>query len=286
VQPLVDAHVVCLVDAASVAPWGVMSDDAEAVQRVRRQPSPFRRVTVAAIDDLSPHMRRFVLAGPELDGFAIDAPGASVRLLLPPRGADAIVMPTWTGNQFELPTGERAPIRTFTPRRVTSDPPTLTIDIVLHERGAASDWARTVAVGDQTAVSGPGRGYDIDPATTSYLLLGDATAIPAISQLLEALPSTASVDVEIEVAHAEERLDLPEHAGATVTWHTGVEGAVPGDRLVAVVEGLAPIPGAIWAAGEAAAMQRIRNLLFVEAGLPRSQATVRGYWKHGRSATD
>jgi NADPH-dependent ferric siderophore reductase len=35
--------------------------------------------------------------------------------------------------------------------------------------------------------------------------------------------------------------------------------------------------------GEAAAMQRIRRHLFEDRGLPRSQASVRGYWKHGRS---
>ena len=39
----------------------------------------------------------------------------------------------------------------------------------------------------------------------------------------------------------------------------------------------------VWVAGEAAAMQRIRRHLFEDRGLPRSQASVRGYWKHGRS---
>jgi NADPH-dependent ferric siderophore reductase len=29
--------------------------------------------------------------------------------------------------------------------------------------------------------------------------------------------------------------------------------------------------------------QRIRRHLFEERGLPRPQATVRGYWKHGRA---
>jgi NADPH-dependent ferric siderophore reductase len=36
-------------------------------------------------------------------------------------------------------------------------------------------------------------------------------------------------------------------------------------------------------AGEAAAVQRIRRQLFEDRGLPRPQATVRGYWKHGRT---
>ena len=41
----------------------------------------------------------------------------------------------------------------------------------------------------------------------------------------------------------------------------------------------------MWAAGEAAAVQRIRKLLFDERGVPRSQATIRGYWKVGRDGT-
>jgi NADPH-dependent ferric siderophore reductase len=38
----------------------------------------------------------------------------------------------------------------------------------------------------------------------------------------------------------------------------------------------------VWAAGEAAAMQRLRRHLFDERGVPRSAAVVRGYWKRGR----
>jgi NADPH-dependent ferric siderophore reductase len=38
----------------------------------------------------------------------------------------------------------------------------------------------------------------------------------------------------------------------------------------------------VWVAGEAATMQRIRLRLFDGRRLPRAQASVRGYWKHGR----
>jgi len=39
----------------------------------------------------------------------------------------------------------------------------------------------------------------------------------------------------------------------------------------------------LWVAGEAAGVQRVRRHLFEERGLPRGQASVRGYWKRGRS---
>jgi len=61
--------------------------------------------------------------------------------------------------------------------------------------------------------------------------------------------------------------------------------ATRGDALVAAVCGADVAPRTrLWAAGEAAAVQRIRRHLFVDRGLPRAHATVRGYWKHGRSA--
>lgn len=260
-----------------------MSDTA--VRRTRRPPPPFRRVAVRRTSALSPRLRRVVLGGPELDGMEPPEPAASVRLLLPPDDGEAIVMPTWTGNQFELPDGRRAPIRTFTPRHFDPEALELTIDVVLHERGAASDWARDAAPGDEVAVSGPGRGHLVDEAAAGHLLVGDETAIPALGQLLEALPDDVAVEVHVEVADGTARVDLPAHPGAEVTWHELGAGRPPGDAMAAAVEAIDSIPDAVWIAGEAAAVQRLRKHLFEGRGMDRSSVTARGYWKHGRSAT-
>lgn len=230
-------------------------------------------------------MRRVVLGGPDLAGLMIDEPAASVRLLLPPPGSDGLVMPEWTGNQFELSNGDRAPIRTFTPRHLDTDALELTLDIVVHDGGAASDWAAGAAPGDEVAVSGPGRGYEIDVAASELLLAGDETAIPAISQLLEALPHDTTVPVHIEVAVPSGRLDLPTHPGADVHWHDMQEGGEPGKALITAVTAIEEMPPVVWVAGEAASVQKIRKHLFDERGMTRSAATVRGYWKKGRSAT-
>ncbi|MDQ4071109.1 MAG: siderophore-interacting protein [Actinomycetota bacterium] len=65
-----------------------------ATPRVRREPPRFRRVTVRRTERLSPRMARLTVAGPELEGLAVEQPAASVRLLLPPPGAAALVMPS------------------------------------------------------------------------------------------------------------------------------------------------------------------------------------------------
>jgi NADPH-dependent ferric siderophore reductase len=80
---------------------------------------------------------------------------------------------------------------------------------------------------------------------------------------------------------------------STCTWRSGrprrvsrstIIRARPGSALVAAVHAAEIVDGArVWAAGEAAAMQRIRRYLFEERGIARPLTTVRGYWKHGRA---
>lgn len=252
---------------------------------MRREPPRFRRVEVQRIEDLTPRMRRIMLGGPEMEGFALELPAASVRLLIPPAGEADLVMPTWSGNQFDLPDGRRAPIRTFTPRH--HDPATgeLTIDVVRHGGGAASEWVSAAEPGAEAAISGPGRGYEIDTGAASYLLVGDETALPAIAQLLEVIDQATSVAVHVEVADPDGRLTLPDHPGARTTWHDLPAGGEPGATLLDAVRALPELPRGIWVAGEAASVQAIRTHLFDQRGLSRSDATVRGYWKKGRSAT-
>ena len=262
------------------------SDDGPA--RTRREPPRFRRLAVRTVEPLSARMTRVTLAGPELEGLQVDEPAASVRMLLPAFPADGLVVPAWNGNEFLLPDGRRPIIRTFTPRRTDGGARELDLDIVLHGAGAASQWAATdAAPGIEVAISGPGRGYTIDPDAPAFLLAGDESAIPAISQLLEELPGATPTRVIIEVARPDARLALPEHPSAVVGWHDLPVGSTPGDALVAAV--LATEIAAdtrVWAAGEAAAMQRIRRHLFDDLAIPRAHTTVRGYWKNGRAGAE
>lgn len=63
-------------------------------------------------------------------------------------------------------------------------------------------------------------------------------------------------------------------------WHELPESAPPGETLLAAVTDADLGSGTfVWAAGEAAAVQRIRRHVFDEGGLPRSQTAIRGYWK-------
>lgn len=231
-------------------------------------------------------MARVTFAGSDLEGLVLNDPAASIRLLLPSAGTSELVVPRWNGNEFLLADGRRPALRTLTPLRVDPDALELDVQIVIHDAGVASEWADAAGVGAPAAISGPGRGYSIDGEAGGYLLAGDEAALPAIGQLLSFLPQDAPIKVLIEVAHPDARLELPDHPGAQVSWTDLPDGAPPGDALVDAVRG-ADLEDNVraWVAGEAAAVQRVRRHLFDDRGLDRSQATVRGYWKHGRRGT-
>ncbi len=227
-------------------------------------------------------MTRVTLSGHELQGFDRGLPAASVRLLLP-EPESGIVMPFWNGNEFLLDDGSRPTIRTLTPVRFDEQNLELDLDVVKHDAGPLSTWADHVAVGDAVAVSGTGRGYEVDPDARCFLIAGDESALPAIGVLMRELSPEAELSVLIEVRSDAARLELPRRAGSAVQWLVANQQAPPGDGLVVAVEVLELAEDVrIWAAGEAAAMQRIRRNLFEERTIPRGNAVVRGYWKLAR----
>ncbi|HTZ09751.1 MAG TPA: siderophore-interacting protein, partial [Acidimicrobiales bacterium] len=188
--------------------------------RPRRPPPPFRRAVVARRRVLGPRLVRVTVAGAELEGFPVPEPAASVRLLLPSPGA-ALVVPSWTGNEFLLPDGRRPVIRTLTPRRVDPGRGELDVDVVVHGEGAASRWAHEARAGQPVAVSGPGRGTALDPGARAAVVAGDETALTAVAQVLEALPETTPVVVLVEtvrVGAGEPAPPLPARPGAEVRW--------------------------------------------------------------------
>jgi NADPH-dependent ferric siderophore reductase len=240
--------------------------------RVRREPPRFRLVRVRRVAMVNSCLARVTLGGAELEGLTIDEPAASVRLLLPSPPSRELVVPTWNGNEF-LVDGERPVIRTFTPL-LSAEGTELDVEIVLHDEGVAAKWAAGTGFEDPAAVSGPGRGYAIDPDAGSYVLAGDESAIPAITQLLESLAPTSEVAVFVEARDGARRA-LPDHPRAVIEWCDSLLDALRDAEITGDTR--------VWAAGEAAAMQRIRRHLFEDRGVARRQATIRGYWKHGRA---
>jgi len=223
------------------------------------------------------------LSGRELEGFDIGLAASSVRLLLP-CGDEYLEVPTWNGNEFLLADGQRPTIRTVTPVRFDANRLEVDVEVVLHGQGPLSQWATSAKPGARVAVSGPGRGYDIDQDALSFLIAGDESAIPAIRTIIPALPEAADVQVIIEVRAGEGIVELPTRPDLDIAWHE--QGAdAPRDQLLRSIRETNSDPTTqYWVAGEAAAVQRIRKYLFNDKNVERSAAVVRGYWKLNRSS--
>ena len=145
---------------------------------IRREPPKFRRVEVVRTADVTPRLLRVTLAGEELDGFTVEEPAASVRLLLPVGGE--LVMPTWEGNEFLLPDGSRPVIRTLTPRYVRDRE--LDVDIVLDCRFLPNPhWVEELR--PLTGLDEPVKRYVLDQPESKDFLKG---LEPMLDRLLPA----------------------------------------------------------------------------------------------------
>jgi NADPH-dependent ferric siderophore reductase len=177
-------------------------------------------------------------------------------------------------------------VRTYTALFPDVDAGTLAIDFVVHgDEGVAGPWARSAAPGDVLLANGPGGAYRPDPDADWHLFVGDESAVPAITAALAALPEDAIARVVVLVDSPADEPDLPVPAkGELVFVHRSAGGG--DDRLLAAVRALDWPSGRahVFAHGEAQEiMHQVRPYLFDERGLDRSQVSVSGYWRRGRT---
>ncbi|WP_448631468.1 siderophore-interacting protein [Cellulomonas soli] len=159
----------------------------------------------------------------------------------------------------------------------------LTLDMVVHgATGVAGPWAAHAQVGDTVWVAGPGGAWSPSPDVASHLLIGDASALPAVAVALERLPRDAVGAVVLEVPSAADELPLSAPPGVAVHWVHEVDHT-PGLALVEAVESLAPIAGPVGAFlhGEAGAVRALRAHLRTVRGVQREHLSVSGYWRFG-----
>ena len=254
-----------------------------------------RDLTVTRIEDITPKYRRIVLTGDILnEGYPLVhfACNDHVKVYFPDPETDEIIAYREIGyDEWEVESSAGAVYRRdYTPRAYDPHARELTLDFVIHEHGVAGRWARDANVGDPLVIMGPRANWLLPENYGSYLALGDETALPAISRLIEEAPAGSHVTAVIEVADDREEqylisadgveLDLRWVHRSTATIEEGhlsaLETAV---RQVELPDNLDDLY--VFAAGEAGAMKPIRRYLRRDLGLPKEQMAVDGYWKRG-----
>jgi NADPH-dependent ferric siderophore reductase len=241
-----------------------------------------RKLTVARIERLPPKMIRVVLRGEELQGFTSRGFDDHIKVIFPPNDPAA--------RDSSALGGAIAPcMRDFTPRHFDATAGELWIDFFLHDAGPAAAWAAQASAGQTLEIGGPrGSAVIALEGIDAHVLIGDETAIPAISRRLEELPPDSQALVAIETDAHFERPVLASRAAMTVVWvaRDGRSGS-PARELIDTLRTTEFPPGHcfVWVAIESRAARAIRNYLREERGLDKQWIKAAGYWQRGAVGT-
>lgn len=224
------------------------------------EPVPWQLV-VAAVDDITPHMRRIQLTSPDLDRF-VYLPGQDLSL------------------GFRRPDG-MAIRRRYTIRHFDQQRRLIELNVLLHGDGPGMRWAQTVKPGDAIDAIGPrGKVTLVDDAEW-HLFAGDATAVPGALAMMEALPGPVSARAFLQIDGAEERQPFETAGPKNIEWH--YETSVP-LALAALLEH-ADLPegrGHAYLAGEVALVRAMKSVL-IDRGWTAEQISPKAYWNRGQA---
>jgi NADPH-dependent ferric siderophore reductase len=231
------------------------------------QRTPRHGSTVITVGDLTPRMRRLTLSAPSLRGWK-PRPAQDVEVLL----ADQ--------------TGRRVK-RRYTIRNARPSVGEFDLDALLHGTGPSpgAKWAASARPGDAVDFVGPRGRLELTDADW-HLFVGDESALPAIVELVEALPSEQAATAVLEVGDATDELPLCRPGGGELGTHWVHRGsALPGrpDLLAAALSRLPAQAGTGhgYLLGESRAMVALRPRLR-EHGLADAAIYLKGYWNLGR----
>ena len=259
---------------------------------------PVHTFEVLRTEHITSHMIRVVLGGQGFDTFTpSEFTDSYVKLIFVDDDVDVSALPKpLTLDSFaDLPAAKKPLVRTITVRSADPTARELTLDIAVHgDHGAAGPWAAKATPGQPMYLMGPSGAYSPDPAADWHLMVGDETALPAISVALEALPANAIGQVFIEVADPDDEIPLAAPDGVQINWIlrggradlVGEERAGDHSPLVVAVKTAHWLPGQVHAFvhGEAqAVMHNLRPYIRKEHGVDAKWASISGYWRRGRT---
>jgi NADPH-dependent ferric siderophore reductase len=246
--------------------------DPRTPRRVRHE-ARRRTLTAKHVETIAAHMIRITLTG-DLEGFTSLGFDDHVKVFFPDGTTNAEGAPNMLG-------------RDFTPRRHDPATNTLEIDFAIHDAGPATRWAAQAKAGDQLALGGPRGSFIIPTAYDWHLLVGDETALPAISRRLAELPAGTRAVVLGEVDGTADEIAFETKANATVTW-AHRNGASPGasDVLAKALPKLKMAAGDYyaWVACESLIAKALRRQLIADHGANPKWMRAAGYWRRGAVA--
>jgi len=227
----------------------------------RSEPREFQVVGCAQV---TPNMRRITLGGEGMKTFPENQDAAYVKLRL------------------LQPNSDRSLVRTYTVRSQRADE--IDVDFALHEKcGPATQWALDAQIGDKILVAGPGPKKLLHPDADWVLLVGDMSALPAISGVIEQMADDVVGHAVIEVIDESDIQQLRVPAGVKMHWLVNPHPGENGHLLVDYVKNLQWRSGqpSVWSACEFKSMRQLRDYFRGERQLGNDSLYISSYWKNG-----
>lgn len=235
-------------------------------------------LSVAAMECLTPGFTRVVLEGRALDAYRDPHPADAFKLMLPPtRGS------TPTAGLRGRPADTVQPMpRAFTVRAFDPAAGRLTVDVARHDHGVAIDWLTAARPGDPVSLSGMRPEWAVGEGIRDHVLIGDSTALPAISAILDSLDPGHTVTAYIATTDPADLGLVPAHPKLTL------------HHLADLTRIRAHTPASIadrrrtqvWIAAEAAQVRVIRAHAVEVWGTDRADLLARAYWKRGITSSE
>jgi NADPH-dependent ferric siderophore reductase len=219
---------------------------------------------VAAVQDLTPRMRRVQLTSPDLDRFDYLA------------GQDMALT---------FRRGDTTPVRRrYTIRHYDRDERRLDLDFVLHGDGPGMRWAQVARPGDPIEVVGPRGKITLVREAAWHLFAGDATAVPGALAMMEALPDDVPAAAFLQVDGQDECQSLDGDRGQQVTWqYELVESKDDAGLTAALADATLPAGrGHAYLAGEVALVTALKSTL-LSRGWSADDISAKAYWNRGRA---
>lgn len=236
---------------------------------------------------ITPHFIRITLQCNDVTPYAICTLGVNNKIMIPPKGVSEVHLPQLNaeGTGWLQPEEHLRPfIRTYTHRGIDCEKNQLIIDFVNHgENGPASAWALHAQEGDKIGVAMKLYASELYPAADWYFLIGDATAIPVISAILESLPDHTKGHVILETPTREDEQLLKKPDGIAVTWlhnlhpENGSQLAEKA-RQMSLPEGKSKFA---YIAAEFSTVKSLRTYFRKELGWTKEELYAYSYWKAG-----
>lgn len=237
-----------------------------------------RMTQVVAVQELSPHMRRIVVAGETLADIPSDRAGAHVKVIFP--------NPAASNNKPKLGLyiGFKKWMRSYTVRKFDQKRLELTLDFAVNDHeGLASNWATQAKVGDYLGIAGSADSIKhTDYFADNHLFFGDLTALPVVASTLEQLPENAIGNAWIQVPDKQDIQVLQSPKGININWlvtKNNLNNKLNNKFLIALEKQPKDLTNtAIFIAGETTMVKRLKHYLRKNCQYKKSKLYASGYW--------